>query len=303
MNFEQVNIADNYRILGRLGTPQQRKFNEVFVVQHKQSNERAVMKVLLKLDNNTHLRERLRQEARFDFKQEGLPATLDFYESENELMLIRSYIEGVPLNEFMSGVRRRQKAETILTVLEGLVPLFATLQHERIVHLDIKPTNILIDKQPDGSLKTALIDFGMAMRQDEPRTTGTLFALGYSAPELLLNRLHLADQRTDLFALGISLWQCLAGRLPLLHPNPGIMTNLQLTHPLPEDDAIPRKVQQVLSKLCTKHVFRLPPNRMPETEVDAALAEAMSKRYYSLDDVAKDWQLALEPTRWWSRSV
>lgn len=296
-----MNPTETYRILQRLGDSKRRKFNDVFLVEHKQTGEKAVLKSLAKTNDNGHLQELLRRESTFHFDLPGLPRTLDFYESENELLLFRSYEEGIPLRQFLQNVKQKQKPAVLLSILRALEPLLTELRNRQIVHLDLKPGNLIIAGTPENPT-VSLIDFGMAIRTDEPVNRTTLFPLGYAAPELLLNRLELVDQRTDLFALGIVLWQSFTERIPLLHANPSITTNLQLTHPLPEDPAIPKAFYPILLKMSAKFVFPKPPNQLPETEVDRCLKAAMDSRYASLGEVLCDWEAALEkPTGFFSK--
>src|SRR3989338_1720117 len=197
----------------------------------------------------------------------------------------------------LKSIKSKQKPAVLLHLLEQLKPVFEELSRQQIVHLDIKPSNLIINGTLE-NFDVYLIDFGLAMRTDSVDHRGTLFALRYAAPELLLNRLHLADQHTDLFALGIVLWQSFTGKLPLLHPNPGITTNLQLTHPLPDHDDIPKRYLPILKRLCVKHSFGVTPNYLPPETMDAYLKEAMDQRYVNLEEVISDWKLAMEKRNW-----
>jgi serine/threonine protein kinase len=114
--------------------------------------------------------------------------------------------------------------------------------------------------------------------------------LGFAAPELLLNRLSIVNQSTDIYALGILIWRLYTGELPLTHPNPSIFTNLQLTHPLPNDSSIPKRLFPILEKMTVKHQFQLPPNKMGRNEVDELLSKAMLQRYTNLTEVLNDIQ-------------
>jgi hypothetical protein len=117
-----------------------------------------------------------------------------------------------------------------------------------------------------------------------------LFPLGFAAPELILNKLEIADHRTDLFALGITLWYLFTERLPLSHPNPSIFTNLQLTHPLPDSDLLPNGLYPILRKMTQKHTFRTAPNLMTADDVMSGLMDGMVQRYQSLEEVIADLQ-------------
>ncbi len=287
-----MNFADKYQIIKRLGNQQKRKFSDVFLVQDKQSGEKRTMKVLTKSPTNLVLQDRLRQEAMFHFSHPQLPAIIDFSESENELILVLTYRDGVPLDQFLKTVRKKDKPRVLFHILQQFESVFQELKHHQIVHLDLKPSNIIVEEVND-QLGVYLIDFGMALCTSKKETRTTLFPLGYAAPELLLNRLHLVDQRTDFFALGILLWQSFVGKLPLLQPNPSITTNLQLTHPLPENSQIPAAFFNILQRISAKHAFRLPPNRLAEYELDAGLKKGMDTRYSDYQTILKDWENAL----------
>lgn len=284
--------AEKYRILQRLGNQQRRKFSDVFLAEDKTTGEQVVLKVLEKTASNTALQERLRAEATFRFGHPQLPSSSFIFESESELITARTFVEGQTLDNFMRHIRRGEKGEVLRNVLREMVPVFKELREQHIVHLDIKPSNIIIRTTASG-ISVHLIDFGMAMRTTSPETRKTLFPLGYAAPELLLNRLHLADQRTDLFALGITFWQQFTGKLPLLHSNPGITTNLQLTHPLPDHELIPSGIYPILLRMCSKHSFGIPPNQLEAAAMDESLIRAMNERYPAPEAILSEWDAAL----------
>ncbi|MFN5845526.1 MAG: protein kinase domain-containing protein, partial [Flavobacteriia bacterium] len=148
------------------------------------------------------------------------------------------------------------------------------------------------------TLVVSLIDFGLALRTFEPNKRSTLFPLGFAAPELILNRLDLVDQRTDLYALGIVIWRLYDGKLPLTHPNPSVFTNLQLTHPLPESDKLPKGLHNLLQKLSAKHQFKTAPNLMDNQAVLAGLKEGMDQRYSELSVFIEEFRSLPKRQKW-----
>lgn len=292
-----ISPAEKYRIVERLGQQQRRKFGDVFLVEDKSSGTKGVMKVVAKTHPASQQEIYLRKEASFHFEHPQLPATLYEYESENELVIVRSYSPGIPLGEFVKTLRQKQKAGFLLELLRQLLPIFTELDQQNVVHLDIKPSNIIINGTPN-AFTTSLIDFGISIRLGEELNRSLLFPLGYAAPELLLNHLHLADRRTDLFALGIVMWQVFTGKLPLLHANPSITTNLQLTHPLPEHSDVPKKYFEIIKRMCAKHAFAIPPNKLSPEETDRLLLSGMEERYSHLTDIITDWNKALTKKSW-----
>lgn len=292
-----ISPAEKYRIIRRLGQQQRRKFGDVFLVEDKVDGTAGVMKTVAKTATSLQQETYLREEASFDFRHPQLPATLYQFESEHELVVVRSYFPGIPLNEFAQTLRTKQKPAFLLALLQQLQPVFEELDKQRVLHLDIKPSNIIINGTPD-TFTAYLIDFGISVRTGVTNNRSLLFPLGYAAPELLLNQLHLADRRTDIFALGIVFWQVFTGKLPLLHTNPSITTNLQLTHPLPEHSDIPKRYYDILKRMSAKHAFAIPPNRLSPEETDKLLLSGMEQRYSDISEIIRDWEIALAKKTW-----
>ena len=212
-----IKPSDKYEITGIAGNASKRKFSRVFFGVRKDNGQKVVIKSLAKTQDNLHLQQRLQEEALFSFQQDGLPQVLDYFEEDTEIMLVLAFKEGVSLMEFVKTLKQKQKPQFVLNLLKKLEPILTELREKQIVHLDIKPGNIIVNGAAD-DFEVFLIDFGMAKEISNITQRKTLFPLGYAAPELILNRLHLAAHRTDIFALGITLWQIFTGRIPLIHP-------------------------------------------------------------------------------------
>lgn len=294
-----MNPAEKYRILEQIDANKKRKFAHIFLTENKISGVKSILKTIQKTDDNQVVQDRLRKEASFSFIVDGLPETLDFFESDSEIFLFKSFQTGITLGDYLDQFRSKEKPQKLFEVLEKLEPILEHIHQNRIYHLDIKPGNIIVDSSK--GLRVSLIDFGLALDKNESETRKTLFPLGFAAPELLMNQLELVDQRTDYFALGVSCWTCLQGRMPLIDPNPSITTNLQLTYPLPSLDSKYKLFNDALQKLSAKHQFTLPPNKLNVEELKAALQKGMNRRYASYKDFLSDFesQLSGQKKSWW----
>jgi serine/threonine protein kinase len=294
-----MNPAEKYRILEQIDGNKKRKFAHVFLTENKISGVKSILKTIQKTDDNLVVQDRLRKEATFSFIVDGLPETLDFFESDSEIFLFKSFQTGITLKDYLEQFRSKEKAKKLFEVLEQLEPILEHIHANQIYHLDIKPGNIIVDSSK--GIRVSLIDFGLAFDKNEPETRKTLFPLGFAAPELLLNHLDLVDARTDYFALGVSCWTCLQGRMPLIDPNPSITTNLQLTYPLPNLDSKYKAFSEVLQKLSGKHQFTVPPNKLSVEEQKTALQKGMNKRYNTYGEFISDFekQLSGKKKGWW----
>jgi len=294
-----MNPAEKYKILEQIDAHKKRKFAHIFLTENKISGSKSILKTVQKTEDNGVVQDRLRKEAAFSFIVDGLPETLDFFESDSEIFLFKSFQTGITLGDYLEQFRSKEKPQKLFEVLEKLEPILEHLHQNKIYHLDIKPGNIIIDSSK--GIRVSIIDFGLALNKNEPEIRKTLFPLGFAAPELLLNRLDLVDPRTDYFALGVSCWTCLQGRMPLIDPNPSITTNLQLTYPLPNLDSKYKQFSEVLQKLSGKHQFTVPPNKLNAEELKAALIKGMNKRYATYSEFISDFekQLNRQKKGWW----
>jgi len=249
-------LSNKYKILSKLGNQVNSKFGEVFLIENRITGAKAVMKALMRTGSNQAAQERLKHEATFSFDLPGLPATIDLIETKNEIILIKSFHPGIPLDEFWFSIAKNERKEYLLKILEGLCKIFEHLAKLNIVHCDIKPGNILVDFK-SGTLVVSLIDFGLALR----------------------TRLY-------------------DGKLPLTHPNPSVFTNLQLTHPLPESDKLPKGLHNLLQKLSAKHQFKTAPNLMDNQAVLAGLKEGMDQRYSELSVFIEEFRSLPKRQKW-----
>jgi serine/threonine-protein kinase len=147
---------------------------------------------------------------------------LDFVKDERELYLVLEYVDGRSVAELV-GRRKTLRPEAVAAlgseVARGLVHVHA----RGFVHRDVKPANILLSKA--GEVK--LVDLGIAQRERTPRADeadvqGGAAAFGtpaYMSPEQILG--ELVDARSDLFSLGVVLYQVVAGVRPFDDPDAG----------------------------------------------------------------------------------
>lgn len=155
----------------------------------------------------------------------GVVNVFDCIEANGTAYIIMEYIEGQTLKEYIS-VRehdgevaknsetvstRKLSMEESLQIVQALLHTLKLIHGEGIIHRDLSPDNIMIIK--DGTIK--LIDFGAArfFAADTTRSMSVVLKAGY-APVEQYSRSSRQDQRTDLYAVGVILYQLLTGKLP-----------------------------------------------------------------------------------------
>ncbi|MBA3550334.1 MAG: serine/threonine protein kinase [Nannocystis sp.] len=197
------------------------------------------------------------------------------YSGENaaESFLVTEFIHGMTLREWLD-TRWRPRPALAALVVHRLCVALGHAHKIGIVHRDIKPENVMI--RDDGCLK--LMDFGIAQIIDHQKLTMTGQLLGspaYMAPELISGKP--IDARTDLFAVGIMLYQLATGTLPFSGRNP--------------HEVLSRIADAEYPKACT--VCPLVDDEL-ETIIAKALSREPDLRYQSAEDFARELERYLE---------
>jgi serine/threonine protein kinase len=137
-------------------------------------------------------------------------------ESDGAYYYAMEYIEGAGLDTFLANKEKMAPIEA-LRIIRACAEALQHSHARAVIHRDIKPANIML--MPNGGVK--LMDFGIAKVLDATRMTETLSVLGtveYMSPEQSQGR-HV-DARSDLYSLGVVLYQCLTARLPITGTTP-----------------------------------------------------------------------------------
>jgi hypothetical protein len=239
----------------------------------------AVKSLLPALLDDPDFAERFRGEARTmaTINHPGVVDVYDFGNDQQIAFLVMEYVEGDALSSTLSRVGRLTPARTMALVAQAADALHAA--HEKgIVHRDVKPGNLLV--RPNGTL--VLTDFGIARSDLVAQLTAAGSVLGtasYISPEQATGAV--ATPASDVYALGVVAYQCLAGRRPFEGDNP---LDIAMRHvretprPLPAD--IPPQVRAVVERALAKD----PAARWPSA---AALAQVARQLKASLSQQAR----------------
>lgn len=139
---------------------------------------------------------------------------LEIYDSgelDGQPFIAMRYIAGGTLAEIGDALPLEQRVRLLAQVAEGL----HAAHREGLLHRDVKPSNVLIERTPDGGLKARVADFGLATDltgMEEPDSPELAGSPHYIAPERLENAP--VDRRSDVYSLGITLYRVLTGELP-----------------------------------------------------------------------------------------
>ncbi|MEM7248455.1 MAG: serine/threonine-protein kinase [Acidobacteriota bacterium] len=208
---------------------------------------------LAAIDQLDRFRREAEAQARID--HEHVLPLFEAGERDGRLFIAMRHVQGPSLLGVRDSTTLREQVLLMLQVARGL-----GAAHQRgLVHRDVKPGNILVERRPDGRLWPYIADFGLAARTDGPRLTATGLLVGspsYMAPERLGDSDATVDARSDLYSLGTSFFELIAGRLPHEASNSlEALVKLKTEKPAPlrrTRPEVPRGLEKVFSKLLAR---------------------------------------------------
>jgi len=219
--------------------------------------------------NTSDLLEEARKVARL--RHPGIVTVYDVGQHDSEPFIVSDFVSGTTLCE-AGPFSPQEAARLIAEIAESL-----HAAHEQgFVHRDIKPANVLIDLQG----RPLLTDFGIATALDDTQSQ-TVGTLPYMAPEQLGDEPTNSDRRTDIWSLGVVLYELLTGKLPFDDPSPAKLSDQIRNHvPLPPR-GINSKIPPALEAVVIKCLAKAPEERF-ETAQQLAHALRTSRRRHSM---------------------
>ena len=220
------------------------------------------------------------------FRREALSATqlthpnivgvYDVGQSQEMNYIVMEYVEGIDLKDYIRQKGALHPIEAVRIMMQ-IVSAIAAAHQNRIIHRDIKPQNILIDKE--GNVK--ITDFGIAVALSDTSLTQTNTLLGsvhYLSPEQA--RGGMATIQTDIYALGIVLYELLTGKVPFDGESAVSIALKHFQEPLPTIVNPTAMVPQSLENIVLK-----------------ATAKDPMHRYKSCYEMFQDLKTCLDSTR------
>jgi len=274
-------LVAGYRLVRKLGRGGQ---GEVYEAIQKATSRRTAIKLVDVQQSDSRQRRFEREvELAASLRHPGIVSVLHCERVDHKrCALIMEYVDGLPIGEWASSIEFGHAAhghrEVVRIKLRALAAVCEAVHyaHSRgVVHRDLKPDNILV--QPDGSVR--IVDFGIAKRTDDPITVtpdgGFSGTLAYAAPEQISAGNDRIDVRTDLYSLGVLMYEILSGRRPFDSNKPIDLVIRDVLHTEPPP------------------MGTLPPGRLAAgSDAEAVVAKAIAKRpenrYQSAAEMQED---------------
>ena len=172
------------------------------------------------------------------------------HEERTRVYMVLEWVDGLLLRAVLNE-QKKLPIERAVKIALGMCHALDYMHKRGVVHRDLKPENVMIDEH--GHVK--LIDFGIAMKEDARRLTfvnlsAMLGTPDYISPEQVKGQR--GDQRSDIYAVGVMLYEMLTGRVPFVGANPLAAMNERVLH----DPKPPRELNPEISPQLEEIVFR-----------------------------------------------
>jgi serine/threonine-protein kinase len=254
-------------------------FGTVFKVQESGNDSLFTLKLIRRADvskaEQVHLIRQIHSSRRMDHA--NVVAAHDFGQEDDYWYLISDYVEGLPLNDWVKKISPDARKSLLLCAHIG-----DALQHvhdKQFIHRDLKPGNIIVD----GQEQPHIIDFGLctseqdgdlmtieryraareAIKKDKSRQKKfTLGTPGYAAPEQLVGDPFSAKPTSDIYSLGVILYELLTGQRPAKGLS-SIFNASTLSAQLKRgdfDSGSAKKLTELCLSACAKNTSRRPPS-------------------------------------------
>ncbi|KFE62623.1 serine/threonine-protein kinase [Hyalangium minutum] len=179
--------------------------------------------------------------------------------AEGEPYIVMQYIDGEPL----SRVRERMTLEQQVKLLQEVSLAVHEAHRLGMIHRDLKPGNILVEQREDGTWKPYVVDFGLAREVAEQGHTQTGEVLGtpaYMSPEQANGDVRQLDRRSDVYSLGATLYDVIAGRPPFVSEVPWkllLMASMEDPPPLGQvKPGVPKDLETLVMKCLEREPVR-----------------------------------------------
>lgn len=277
------------------------KFSIIYKGKRDSDGLDVVIKMLHpRLVKNNNQRKLFVREYLNSIKDEIFAEVFDICQVGKNLYIIREFVNGVNLDDCKknkdidSAIKKESKEKVVLKIIDA----FIQMHQHKIIHGDIKPSNVLLFLKSDGSIGVKLIDLGLAMPLDhkmhrDPQNA-LPFSLMYSAPELMLNYPEVINATTDVFSLALTIYEFLTGQKPLDVSHPALMMSLQLNEPLQAHRKLNSSTLDVLNKASFKYKFQQPIQNYPVLTVRKNLRAAVMCRYQTMEEFKEELEKAFE---------
>ena len=256
--YEAGDTLDHYRIEAAVAHS---GMSVLYRATDLNSGRQVAIKVpLAEMEADPVLIERFKREQEIgqDLDHPGVVKSFNS-EERSRLYMVIEWVEGRLLRTILNE-EKKLPTERAVKITLGICDALDYMHKRGIVHRDLKPENVMVDE--DDQIK--LIDFGIAMKEEARRLTfvnvsSMLGTPDYISPEQVKGAR--GDQRSDIYAVGITLYEMLTGRVPFVGPNPLAVMNARVLNEVTPPRELNPDISPQLEEILYRALEREPRHR------------------------------------------
>ncbi|HEY9433113.1 MAG TPA: protein kinase [Blastocatellia bacterium] len=255
----------------------------------------AIKLLLPALSRDEKMRERFRREARSaaSLRHPNIIQIYDYGISDHGPYIVMELARGKSMRQLLG--QGALEIGLSVNLMGQICSALAAAHSATIIHRDLKPDNIMVEEQSDGQILAKVLDFGIAkMRESQPDEEGAnltganiIGSPAYMSPEQSLGTT--LDARSDIYSLGVVLYEMLTGSTPFGKGTPGALLTHQINTPPPPMTAarpeIPAAIESVVMKALAK-------DREARFTSATQFAQALRKAFDDPDGFAAEYEFA-----------
>ena len=243
-------IADRYEILDKVGNG---GMSDVYKAKDQKLNRLVAIKVLKQeFSENANFVSKFRVEAQAaaGLMHPNIVNVYDVGEEKGIYYIVMELVDGITLKKYIESKGRLNEQEAVTIAIQVAMGLEAA-HRNHIIHRDIKPQNIIISKEG----KVKVTDFGIAkIATSNTITSNVMGSVHYTSPEQA--RGGYSDAKSDIYSLGITLFEMLTGRVPYTGETTVAIAIKHIQEPMPSPRQyvhdLPYSIEQIVMKCCEK---------------------------------------------------
>lgn len=245
-------LGERYRIIDTLG---EGGMANVYLAEDIILQRKVAVKILrLDLQNEPQTQARFQREAlaTSELSHPNIVSVLDVGTDHGLPYMVMEYVDGPDLKEYIHENSPLDLRE-VIRIMDQILSAVALAHKHNVIHRDLKPQNILMDKR--GNIKIA--DFGIAVALNQSSITQTNSVMGsvhYMSPEQ--TRGGLVTKQSDIYSLGIILYELITGTVPFNGDTPVSVALKHAQEPIPsirkKDKSVPQALENVVLKATAK---------------------------------------------------
>ena len=255
-------LGERYRIIDTLG---EGGMANVYLAEDIILQRKVAVKILrLDLQNESQTQARFQREAlaTSELSHPNIVSVLDVGTDHGLPYMVMEYVDGPDLKDYIRENSPLDLRE-VIQIMDQILSAVALAHKHNVIHRDLKPQNILMDKR--GNIKIA--DFGIAVALNQSSITQTNSGMGsvhYMSPEQ--TRGGLVTRQSDIYSLGIILYELITGTVPFNGDTPVSIALKHAQEPIPSIRKKDRSVPQALENVVLKATAKDPRDRYPSAQ-------------------------------------